>query len=1026
MDKPTINRRALIIALIYMILGWLWIFYSDALLINLFPGQVTKLAKFQTYKGLLFVTTTALLIYLLTRSALQHQAGIMTRLEDSEYHYRQLYEQAPDMLAMFAPVTFSIVQCNPAMARMLGYSQEELIGMKLPDICHTASLDEVEQLLKSIHALDGIKNKELQLRCKDGSPLLVILNLSPIRGENGEVLYYSTIWRDISEQRRIEARLQENRRMFTTLIDNLPGVVYRCRNDRDRTIEYISEDTTDITGYPAQDFTTGRVHWGQIIHPEDQEPVWNEVQAGVQAHRPYELEYRLYHKNGEEKWVWEQGCGIFDAEDRLVALEGVIFDITVRKNMEQIAAESELKMHHMLEANPSILVAMKVENNKIIPYWMSDSVTRILGYTLEEALVPTWWPDHLHPEDRKRCVQGLKGLLDRDYYSYEYRIQHKDGHYLTVHDELRVLHDEAGKPVELICTWSDITRQQEEREKIQFYTTAFANTTEGVVLTDLEGRILSVNRAFEDITGYSQEELQAQNPRILQSGRHNQEFYQNMWQRLKSTGVWQGEVWNRRKNGEIYPQLLNITTVYDDQNQASHYVGVTTDMSHIKKAEFQLEHLAHYDALTDLPNRLLLQSRLEHAMQQAVRYKSRVGIVFIDLDDFKKVNDSLGHTAGDDLLKAVAGRWLERLRAEDTLGRLGGDEFLLLLENIQGTDEVGVVIRDLLETLEKPFILDKGDEVFVEASIGVSIYPDDGVDTNVLLQNADMAMYRSKDRGRNFISFFTEEMSTAANERLTLETALRQALTHGELMLYYQPKVDLTSGKVTGLEALARWKRGAEMIPPLKFIPIAEKTGLIQRLGEWVLNESCRQLSSWIEQGIAPICTCVNVSVQQLRNDGFYTAVTQALKEHTIDAKYLGLEITESALMEHPDEFISVIRALKDTGIQVALDDFGTGFSNLSYLPRFPIDVLKIDSSFVDGIGVDQYALKLIDSIIDLAENFNMRTVAEGVESREQLDYLVQAGCNEIQGYYFSEPLPVEKIEALLRSNKTLYCKDLN
>jgi len=1025
MDKSTINRRALLAAGIYLAVGAFWIFYSDALLLDLFPGQIARLTKFQTYKGWLFVATTALLIFLLMRQALQQQARIMSRLIETEYRYHLLYDYAPDLFASIDPETHTIIHCNRTMVEVLGYTEAELLGKKLPELCHPDSLNDMDQLLKTINTPEGMKTRELQLLRKDGSSLPASLNQSAVKGEGGEVLYYNTMWRDISEHKRIEDRLQENRRMLTTLIDNLPGLVYRCRNDRDWTMEYMSEDTTDITGYPVQDFISGRIYWGLIIHPEDQEPVWEKVQAAVQAHRPFELEYRIQHQNGREKWVWEQGCGVFDPEGGLIALEGVRFDITDRKRLEQIATEDELKIHHMLEANPTIMVAMKVENRRIIPYWMSDSITRIFGYTVEEALAPTWWPDRLHPEDRDYCVAGLKGLLDREYYSYEYRLKHKDGHYLYVHDELRILRDDSGMPIEVLCTWSDITRQQEEREKIQFYTAAFANTTEGVVITDLQGEIRSVNHAFEEITGYSEQELRGQNPRILHSGKHDEEFYQSMWRRLKDTGVWQGEIWNRRKSGEIYPQWLNITTIFDDQNRPSHYVGVSTDVSQRKLTEYKLEHLAHYDALTDLPNRLLLQLRLEHAMQQTARHKGRVGIVFIDLDDFKKVNDSLGHTTGDELLKAVAGRWLKRLRAEDTLGRLGGDEFLLLLENIKSTDEVGVVVRDLLTSIDEPFVLSNGNEVFVEASIGVSIYPDDGTETGTLLQNADLAMYRSKDRGRNFISFFTDEMGITANERLSLETALRQALAgRDELLLYYQPKVDAHSGMMTGVEALARWKRGnTEMIPPLKFIPIAEKTGLIQKLGERVLSEACRQLRSWIDQGIRPVLTCVNVSVQQLRNEKFYDTVTHILDEYAIDSKYLGLEITESALMEHPEEFISIIRKLKDIGVQIALDDFGTGFSNLSYLTRYPIDVLKIDSSFVEGIGTDHNALKLIDSIIVLAENFGMCTVAEGVETREQLDYLVKAGCNEIQGYYFSKPLPVEKIEKLLRLNKSLYVK---
>ena len=1023
MDKSAINRKALLVTGIYLALGILWIYYADVIVTDLFQSELARLEGFQNLKGWTFISSTAILIYLMTRLALQRQAGMLDKLLDNENRFRQLYDRAPEILATFDPVSLTLTQCNATMSRVLGYREEELIGRGLLDLCCPGSHGLVRQVLASLDQDEGVKNREVQLLLKDGTALAASLNLSAVKDEEGNILFYSTMWQDISERKRMEGRLQENRRMLTTLIDNLPGLVYRCKNDPDWTMEYMSEDTTNITGYATEDFISGRVHWGGIIHADDQARIWDMVQAAVQEHRPYEFEYRIHHRDGREVWVWEQGCGVFAAGDELTALEGVIFDITTRKHMERAATEDEIKIRHMLEANPTILVAMKVENGRILPYWMSDSITRIFGYTLEEALEPGWWPEHLHPDDREQCIKGLKALLDMDFHSYEYRLRHKDGHYLYVHDELRVLRDGTGSPVEVLCAWSDITRQLEERKKIQFYTAAFANTTEGVVITDLDGRILSVNRAFEDISGYSQDELLEQNPRLLQSGRHDRDFYQAMWQRLKETGVWQGEIWNRRKDGEIYPQWLNITTVYDDKNHPSHYVGVTTDISQRKQTEYQLEHLAHYDALTDLPNRLLLQSRLEHAMQQAVRHRRRVGIVFIDLDDFKKVNDSLGHNAGDELLRAVADRWLQRLRAEDTLGRLGGDEFLLLLENIQGADEVGVVVRDLLKSLDQPFVVGADNEIYVEASIGASMFPDDGSDTDALLQNADLAMYRSKDRGRNFISFFTEEMGTAANERLFLETALRQALGgRQELQLYYQPKVDIQTGMITGLEALARWKRGnLEMIPPLKFIPIAEKTGLIQRLGEWVMTEACRQLRAWMDQGIEPVFTCVNVSVQQLRNDRFCTAVGGLLKEYRIDARYIGLEITESALMENPEEFISVISNLKDLGLEIALDDFGTGFSNLSYLTRYPIDVLKIDSSFVERIGADGNAVKLIDSIIDLAENFSMRTIAEGVETREQLDFLARAGCNEIQGYYFSEPLPAAEIEALLRLNKSLY-----
>jgi diguanylate cyclase (GGDEF)-like protein len=450
-------------------------------------------------------------------------------------------------------------------------------------------------------------------------------------------------------------------------------------------------------------------------------------------------------------------------------------------------------------------------------------------------------------------------------------------------------------------------------------------------------------------------------------------------------------------------------------------VANCTDIAPMKKTQFELERLAHYDPLTELPNRLLLQSRLEHAIEQAKRNNRLLGLLFIDLDDFKKINDSLGHRYGDELLVAVARRWRKRLRAEDTLGRLGGDEFVLLLENIQDSDEIGTVARDMVGALAAPFKLIDDTEVFLETSVGISIFPADGDSAEILLRNADTAMYRAKEQGRNQFRFYTGDMGASAVERLELETALRLGIERKELVLYFQPKVDLRSGKISGAEALIRWNRGGSgLVPPPKFIPLAEKTGLINPIGEWVIHEACRQLRHWLDQGLNPPDVAVNVSAHQIQKQDLRAVVWRALQEHNIKPELLGLEITESALMGRPEQIIEILQSLKHMGITISLDDFGTGYSNLSYLTRYPIDVLKIDASFIRGIGRDPNAMKVINSVIDLTHNIDLRTVAEGVETPEQLNYLAQNGCDYIQGYYFSKPLPAGEFETLLREGRSI------
>lgn len=535
----------------------------------------------------------------------------------------------------------------------------------------------------------------------------------------------------------------------------------------------------------------------------------------------------------------------------------------------------------------------------------------------------------------------------------------------------------------------------------------FENSREGVVITDLTPRILGINRAYTEITGYLEKEVLGRNPSLLKSGRQEPMFYQAMWQSIRETGHWQGEIWNRRKNGEVYPQMLTISTVRDGDGRPTHYVGVMTDISQLKQSEERLERLAHYDPLTDLPNRLLLLSRLEHVLERAERHCQQAAVLFVDLDNFKVINDSLGHPAGDALLSALARRLRGRLREEDTLGRLGGDEFLVILDYLERAEHAATVAEVLIRLLEQPFGLPSGQEVHIGASIGISLYPDDGRTVTELIKAADIAMYQAKEQGRNTYRFYTAGLAAAANQRLALEARLRRALANREFVLYYQPQIRTNTHELIGCEALLRWQSPEDgLVPPDRFIPLAEETGLILPVGEWVLRNACAQLKTWLDAGSPPLVLAVNLSARQMRQPDWIERVATILQETGLPPDCLKLEFTESMLMEQGDQAIARLQTLKELNLKLSIDDFGTGYSSLAYLKRFPIDELKIDRSFVRDIPEDPNDMEIAAAIIAMARNLKLSVVAEGVETQEQLDFLKRQGCDAWQGYLSSRPIP--------------------
>jgi diguanylate cyclase (GGDEF)-like protein/PAS domain S-box-containing protein len=631
--------------------------------------------------------------------------------------------------------------------------------------------------------------------------------------------------------------------------------------------------------------------------------------------------------------------------------------------------------------------------------------------------------DSVHPEDRGRVIDDIRSAQAAGRtFEHECRIVRPDGSMRWVIDRgFPLINNPPDTATRYVGVAEDVTERHRADERLRQAAAVFESTREGVMIVDLDCRLVAVNKAFTDISGRTEAEVLGQNPGLQRSGRHGPEFYQALWASLLNTGQWQGEIWNRRKNGEVYPAWMTISTVRDERDRPTHYVGVFSDISQLKRSEEQLARLAHYDPLTDLPNRLLVQSRLEHALDRAQRHDQRAAVLFIDLDRFKTVNDSLGHVVGDQLLVDVARRLREGVRNEDTLGRFGGDEFLLLLEPISDPAAAAGVARDLLATLTMPFRLADGNEVYVRASIGISIFPEDGATAAELLRGADAALYQAKEEGRNRFCFYTAAMNANAKAQLELEAALRRALEREEFVLHYQPKVDLRTGQVCGAEALIRWQREATGLEaPAGFIPLAEKTGLIVPIGTWVIDAACRQLRSWRDAGWCDMQVSVNVSGRQFFSGDLTAIVADALARHEVPAGCLELEVTESMLMVDPERTVSILHALKRIGVRLSLDDFGTGYSGFAYLSRFPIDALKIDQSFVSHIVTESDAAMIAVSIIDLAHRMRLKVVAEGVETESQLGYLRMRGCDEMQGYHFARPMPAAAFTSFLAAGTSL------
>ncbi len=683
---------------------------------------------------------------------------------------------------------------------------------------------------------------------------------------------------------------------------------------------------------------------------------------------------------------------------------------TVRERNSQLKA-SEARYRDLIEGLPALSYTADPERR--ITYYASPQIAEILGISASEWTDnPGRFLDSLHPEDRLRVRETLTNSWKSGEAFYcEYRIRHQNGRYLWVSDEARMVKDETTRSWMRRGMMHDITERKEHELAQRQAAAFFRNTTEGVIITDEQARVLDVNEAYTRITGRDKDTVIGQPLNSLHTNRRDKRFFTDIWNSLQHHESWRGEILDQRVNGETFPAWLTISAVHDETGKAINYVGVLSDISAIKESQQKLDHLAHHDPLTNLPNRLLFSDRLSHALDHAERNLQQLAVMFVDLDRFKEINDSLGHAVGDQLLQEVAYRFAYHVRQEDTIARIGGDEFLVIMEQLSHESDASLVAQKLLDSLAGPFHVDE-QEFYISASIGISLYPRDGKDVDSLVKNADAAMYRAKEQGRNNCQFYTRELTRSARHRVQLATSLRHALIDEQFQLHYQPQVNLQGqgNAIVGMEALLRWRHPEHgLVPPAQFIPQTEESGLIVPIGEWLLGEACQQALRWQQAGFDFGRIAVNVSGKQIDHPNFTHTVENIIAESGLDPALLELEVTESFIMGRAAFAADVLERLKAIGVSIAIDDFGTGYSSLAYLKKLPVDTLKIDREFVRDLPHDANDEAISKAIIALGKSLQLQIVAEGIETPQQAQFLQQAGCDVGQGYLYGKPCDAEE-----------------
>jgi diguanylate cyclase (GGDEF)-like protein/PAS domain S-box-containing protein len=898
--------------------------------------------------------------------------------------------------------------CNHRFERLFGARESDIVGKTDHDFVDKALADSLREHDRRARA-HPVANEEWATFADDGHRELLETIKTPMRDHTGRLIGVLGIGRDITERKRIEQVVQESEREFRALADNMPDNIIRY--DRDCRVRYMNP-AMKRTLAPELLPDVGQLPYEAEPGSEQLRGLQRLVEQVMDSGEQVELEFEILHPDRTLHWHHVIFVPEWNKEGEVIGALGIGRDINERKRVEESLRTALDDYAGLVQRIPVGVYKFRMlaQGGGIFDY-VSHRWCELLD--VEEAEVmrdPQAAFSRILPDEQEEFFWLRDAARDQMHpFEWEGRIQRRDG-------EIRWLHI-ASQPTRLEngdILWDgiqyDITDRRRAEESLRINASVFDNSQEAIVVTDADNLIIDVNTAFPTITGYTRAEVLGKNPNAMSSGRQDKAFYQAMWQALQEKGTWRGEIWNRRKSGEVFAEMLSISVIADHLGQVQRYVGIFSDITYFKDHEAELSHVANYDALTGVPNRRLLADRLRQAIAVTQRSDTLLAVCYIDLDGFKDVNDRYGHEMGDRLLIDITRRLQEVLRAGDTLSRLGGDEFVMLFNEMRDESECYLVLERVLNVISQPVVL-KGAQVIVSASIGVTLYPEDDADSDTLLRHADQAMYIAKQSGKNRFHLYDAMHDKRVRSLHEGRRRISQGLEAGEFELYYQPKQELVSGDIFGVEALIRWnhpQRG--LLSPAEFLPVIENSEQDVQLGAWVIKNALAQLFAWERAGL-PLQVSINISAQHLQVADFVANLQSELAQYPpLRDGALQIEVLETAALEDIAQSSEVIDACRKLGVTFALDDFGTGYSSLVYLSRLSADTLKIDQSFVQGMSINKGDHAIVQGVIALANTFGRHTVAEGVEDGALKEELQAMGCSSVQGYSIAQPMPAGEI----------------
>lgn len=936
-------------------------------------------------------------------------------IREREEKYRTIFEKSRDAILIITNRVFT--DCNQATVEMLGYAdKDKFLNTKPSALSPEYQPDGKVSLVKANEMMDlaveqGSHRFEWIHTKADGSTFPVEVLLTTISAKKDNELIH-TIWRDISEHKKNQERIIESEKRFQALMQQAPAV-----------IELYDLDGLQITANKAYE-----EFWG--FSAETTAGNFNVLQS-EEAQRTGLIEYvkRAYAgevvivpeyrfaptgateagNKGPARWLSTKIYPIKNTDGKVENIVITHEDVTQQKMAALDLQFSEERFRSLVETTSDFI--WEVDCNATYTY-ASPMVEEILGYPPNEVIGKT--PFDLMPDfEREKIAETFGAIVaaERSFDSLENINLHRDGSLVVLETSGVPFFDKHGVFAGYRGIDRDITQRKKYENQLLLTESVFTNSIEGIAITDKHGTIQKVNTAFTDITGYTFDEALGQNPRILKSDKHDDEFYREMWRALLEDGQWSGEIWNRRKDGSVYPEWLSIAAIKTETGETTHFISVFHDITEKKLNEEKLEFLAFHDPLTRLPNRRLFYDRLKVSIATARRYEHKAALLYMDVDNFKSINDSYGHPFGDEILCRVKERIASICRQSDTFARYGGDEFVIVLNHISGSNEALEFSKRLVELFKEPFEINH-EELFTSLSIGLAIFPDDGEDIVTLEKNADMALYRAKQEGKQQAFLFRKDLKDTLLRRSFLENSLRRSMHDlTSFHLVYQPKIDIRDNRIKGVEALLRWNIDGEFISPAEFIPIAEETNCIVQLGEWVIRTAMADIAALQQDGHPELSLSINLSAKQFKDSRLFAAIENIINQTNFTPTRLIFEITESVPTENIEEAIGIMERLNSMGVNLSLDDFGTGYSSLGYLKKFPLKELKIDRSFIQDIPHDQNDIAISRTIIKMAQNLGFDVVAEGVETPEQIEFLRQNECHIAQGYIFYKPLTIDALQ---------------